>query len=472
MHSKAVWQSQTFAPAAESTARAALESAILNYQGVPVGTIAACDPRTPALNYDQCFIRDFAVSALVFLMQGETEIVRNFLILTLRLQRQERQLNCFQPGQGLMPASFKIVAEGGQEVIVADFGEQAIAKVAPVDSCFWWLLLLRAYGKTTGSLALAHQPEFQQGMRLILDLCLTARFDFFPTLLVPEGSFMIDRRLGVGGYPLDIQVLFYAALQTAQELLLPGRENEPYLEASRDRLHHLAYHLRNYYWLDLKRLNEIYRYPVEEFGAAAINWLNIYPETIPDWLMEWLPDQGGYFVGNLGPACIDFRFFTQGNLLAIITALASDDQSHAILDLVEQRWSDLVGEMPMKLCFPAVQGQDWRSITGCDPKNIPWSYHNGGSWPMLLWLLTAAALKMGRPELAYRAMETAQKRLHRDQWPEYYDGRQGRLVGREARQFQSWTMAGFLAAAALLKTPQHLELIGFENGPEILACDA
>lgn len=260
----------------------ALQASIIYYHGLPVGTAAARDSEQTALNYDQCFTRDFAVSALVFLMRGEVEIVHNFLMLTLSLQSRERQLNCFMPGQGLMPASFKVVSEGMEESIVADFGEQAIARVAPVDSCFWWLLLLRTYVKATGDLALAHKPEFQRGIRLILDLCLTARFDMFPTLLVPDGSFMIDRRMGVHGYPLEIQALFYAALQVANELLLPEAENKTYLQAVSDRLSHLAYHVRNYYWLDLDGLNKIYRYGVEEFGASAMNWLNIYPATIPD----------------------------------------------------------------------------------------------------------------------------------------------------------------------------------------------
>jgi len=59
-----------------------------------------------------------------------------------------------------------------EESIVADFGEQAIAQVAPVDS----LLVAAALTdlrKATGDLALAHKPEFQR-IRLILDLCLTA----------------------------------------------------------------------------------------------------------------------------------------------------------------------------------------------------------------------------------------------------------------------------------------------------------
>ena len=52
-----------------------------------MGTVAAEDPEsTETLNYDQVFIRDFVPSALAFLMRGETEIVRNFLLHTLQLQ--------------------------------------------------------------------------------------------------------------------------------------------------------------------------------------------------------------------------------------------------------------------------------------------------------------------------------------------------------------------------------------------------
>ncbi len=448
-----------------------LEEAIIYYQDQPVGTLAASDRTVPNLNYDQCFTRDFAVSALVFLMQGKTDIVRNFLKLTLVLQNHERQLDCFKPGTGLMPASFKIEVKGGQELIVPDFGEHAIARVTPVDSCFWWLLLLRAYIKVTGDLDLAHSPKFQEGIQQILDLCLRTRFDLFPTLLVPDGSFMIDRRMGVYGYPLEIQVLFYAALRTAGELLLPRGESKVYLEAATERISQLAYHVRSYYWLDLTRVNEIYRYQVEEFGQSVANWLNIYPDSIPEWLTEWLPAESGYLVGNLGPARMDFRFFTQGNLMAAITSLADERQANGIMTLIEQRWSDLVAQMPMKICFPALEGRDWQTATGWDRKNLPWSYHNGGSWPVLLWLLAAAAQKMGRPELAEKAIVMVQQQLPKDGWPEYYDGRQGRLIGREARKFQTWSIAGYLAAQTLLDDPTHLELISFDDQPVVLTCD-
>lgn len=66
-----------------------LRQAVVTYCGSPVGTVAANDPADKLpLNYDQVFIRDFIPSALAFLLKGEGEIVRNFLLHTLQLQVQ------------------------------------------------------------------------------------------------------------------------------------------------------------------------------------------------------------------------------------------------------------------------------------------------------------------------------------------------------------------------------------------------
>ncbi|BAZ11664.1 neutral invertase [Calothrix sp. NIES-4071] len=442
-----------------------LEKSIIYYQGEAIGSVAAQDPKLNALNYDQCFIRDFVSSALLFLMHGKTVIVRNFLDTTLKLQSNHKEMDFFQPGPGLMPASFKVISNGNQEFLDADFGEHAIARVPPVDSCLWWVLLLRAYCKVTHDFSFAHQQHYQDGIKRILDLCLAHRFDMFPTLLVPDGAFMIDRRMGVSGHPLEIQVLFYAALRAANELLLPSNEDsEPYLLRIKQRLSALSYHVRQYYWIDLQRINEIYRYQSNEFGKEVANKFNIFAESIPNWLTEWLPESGGYLAGNLGPGMMDFRFFALGNLMSILVSLASKKESHRIMDLFEQRWYDLIGYMPVKICFPALSGSEWRLITGCDPKNSPWSYHNGGNWPVLLWIFTAAAQKTGRPEIAQKAIDIAEKRLMNDKFPEYYDGKNGRLIGKEARSHQTWTIAGLLAAKELLANPEYINLIGFDEG--------
>lgn len=447
-----------------------LEESIIYYRDRPVGALAARDFGMESLNYDQCFIRDFVPAALVFLIEGETEIVRNFLVETVALQKQERRIDCYQPPPGLMPASFKVEVQQGEQYLDADFGDQAIGRVTPIDSCLWWIVLLRAYVKATGEVSLSQQQDFQEGLHFILNICLGPQFEMTPTLLVPDGACMIDRRMGVDGYPLEIQALFYAGLRAARELLVTDEKGKELTQKINNRLGSLVFHIRTYYWLDLQHLNKIHRYKGDEFGESVVNKFNIYPDSIPYWLTEWIPDRGGYLSGNLGPGRMDFRFFALGNLMAIISSLASEEQAQGIMDLIEQRWDDLVGRMPMKICFPAVEGIAWQIITGSDPKNTPWSYHNGGSWPVLLWFLMAAAQITGREELGHKAIDIAKTRLAEDEWPEYYDGKNGRLVGKSARKYQTWTIAGLLLAKLLQENPHHLSLFAFEEDTEASFC--
>ncbi len=450
--------------AIEDEAWSALEKSIIYYRGEPIGTIAALDPEIAALNYDQCFIRDFVSSALLFLIKGRSEIVRNFLEVTLVLQPKTGQLDCSKPSRGLMPASFKIQSFNGHEYLKADFGDHAIGRVAPADACLWWVILLRAYAISTQDTDLFERSDFQEGIRLVLELCLVTRFDMYPMVLVPDAASMIDRRMGLYGHPLDIQSLFYAALKASLELLVPNEANQFMIRAVKNRLEPLTKQIRENYWLDPDRLNVIYRFQVEEYGEEALNQFNIYSDSIPFYrLAQWLPEAGGYLAGNLGPSQLDCRFFSLGNLMAVISSLTDEQQSHKILNLIELRWHDLVGHMPMKLCYPALEDSDWRTVTGADPKNRPWSYHNGGSWPVLLWMLAAAAKKMDRGELAHHAIAVAERRLMQDHWPEYYDGPDGRLIGKEARKYQTWTITGYLLAKELIANPAHLKLMIFDS---------
>ncbi|CAM8914716.1 unnamed protein product [Rhodiola kirilowii] len=451
-----------------------LRNAVVKYCGSPVGTVAANDPNDKQpLNYDQVFIRDFVPAALAFLFRGEKEIVKNFLLHTLQLQSWEKTVDCYSPGQGLMPASFKvriIPHEGDQheEVLDPDFGESAIGRVAPVDSGLWWIILLRAYGKITGDYALQERIDVQTGIKLILNLCLTDGFDMFPSLLVTDGSCMIDRRMGIHGHPLEIQALFYSALRCSREMLVANDGCKKLITAINNRLSAISFHIREYYWVDMKKINEIYRYKTEEYSTDATNKFNIYPEQVPHWLMEWMPEEGGYLIGNLQPAHMDFRFFTLGNLWSIISSLGTPKQNEAILNLMEEKWDDLVGQMPLKICYPAFDRERWRIITGSDPKNTPWSYHNGGSWPTLLWQFTLACLKMGRTDLAEKAIAIAEKRLPRDHWPEYYDTPTGKFIGKQSRLYQTWTVAGFLTSKILLENPEMAASLLWEEDYELL----
>ncbi|XP_058091151.1 cytosolic invertase 1-like [Magnolia sinica] len=256
------------------------------------------------------------------------------------------------------------------------------------------------------------------------------------------------------------------ALRCALQLLKHDEEGKKFVERIVKRLHAFL-HMRSYFWLDFQQLNDIYRYKTEEYSHTAVNKFNVIPDSIPFWVFDFMPIRGGYFIGNISPARMDFRWFCLGNCVAILSSLATPEQSVAIMDLIESQWEELFGEMPLKICYPALESHEWRIVTGWDPKNTRWSYHNGGSWPVLLWLLTAACTKTGRPQIAMRAIELSETRLLKDNWPEYYDGKLGRYIGKQARKVQTWSIAGYLVAKMMLEDPSHLGMISLEEDKQM-----
>lgn len=77
-------------------------------------------------------------------------------------------------------------------------------------------------------------------------------------------------------------------------------------------------------------------------------------------------------------------------------------------------------------------------------------------------------MKMGRPELAEKAVTLAEKRLQADRWPEYYDTRYGKFIGKKSRLYQTWTIAGFLTAKQLLQNPEMASSLFWEEDLELL----
>lgn len=75
---------------------------------------------------------------------------------------------------------------------------------------------------------------------------------------------------------------------------------------------------------------------------------------------------------------------------------------------------------------------------------------------------------MGRPELAERAVTLAEKRLQADRWPEYYDTRHGKFIGKQSRLYQTWTIAGFLTSKQLLENPEIASSLFWEEDFELL----
>jgi Alkaline and neutral invertase len=68
----------------------------------------------------------------------------------------------------------------------------------------WWPKISRTIDNPCKSV-----PTIQMGIKLILNLCVSDGFDMFPTLLVTDGSCVIDRRMGIHGHPPEIQICLF-----------------------------------------------------------------------------------------------------------------------------------------------------------------------------------------------------------------------------------------------------------------------
>jgi hypothetical protein len=73
-----------------------------------------------------------------------------------------------------------------------------------------------------------------------------------------------------------------------------------------------------------------------------------------------------------------------------------------------------------------------------------------------------------RSEIAAKAVEVAERRIANDKWPEYYDTKRARFIGKQSRLFQTWTIAGFLVAKQLLENPDKSRILWNNEDEEIL----
>lgn len=74
---------------------------------------------------------------------------------------------------------------------------------------------------------------------------------------------------------------------------------------------------------------------------------------------------------------------------------------------------------------------------------------------------------MNRPQIAERAIEIVERRISKDKWPEYYDTKKARFIGKQARLFQTWSIAGYLVAKHLLSNPSAANILITEEDPEL-----
>ena len=464
-------------------AEAHFERTLVTVQGQAVGAAAALDHpgKGDSLNYEEIFLRDNVPVMLHLLLKGRHRLVRHFLVLCMNLQSSEHQT------RGLFPTSF--IEE--RETLVADYGQRSIGRISSVDASLWWPILCWAYVSHSKDWQFGMDQQVQRAVQRLLDLVMQPSFEGTPVLFVPDCAFMIDRPMDVWGAPLEIQVLLYGCLKACVKLMehaqgispSPSRLLNQRVLLTREWIHSLRSYLLKHYWVTSKTIQVLRRRPTEQYGDVQhLNEFNVQPSEIPHWLQDWLDHRGGYLIGNVRTGRPDYRFFTLGNSLACIFGLLTAPQQRALFRLILHNHSHLMAQMPMRICHPPLEGQEWAAKTGSDPKNWPWSYHNGGHWPSLLWYLVLAVILhehdyprsdvvlMGQIKaLLEQAYQTHLATLPRQQWAEYFDGPTGTWVGQQARLYQTWSIVGFLLTHQLLRKGCLIDLsmnLSHEQSPE------
>ena len=458
-------------------AREHFERTLIPVRGQLAGSVAALEhPRhDEALNYGEIFLRDNVPVMVYLLTQKRFDIVKQFLSICLDLQSTTYQT------RGVFPTSF--VEEKGQ--LIADYGQRSIGRITSVDASLWWPVLCWMYVKSSGDEEFASSQAVQRGVQLLLDLVLHPTFEGTPVLFVPDCAFMIDRPMDVWGAPLEVEVLLYGSLRCCAQIMELGRKHhgsrllDQRLILTRQWVHDLRQFLLKHYWVTSKTMQVLRRRPTEQYGDNQHqNEFNVQPQVIPDWLQDWLENRGGYLIGNIRTGRPDFRFYSLGNSLGCLFGLLTAPQQRALFRLTLHNRDHLMAEMPMRICHPPMESLEWQNKTGSDPKNWPWSYHNGGHWPSLLWFFGSSillherrhphadVLLMGQMKaLLEECYWSHLNQLPRQQWAEYFDGPTGTWVGQQSRTYQTWTIVGFLLLHQFLRVnPDDVLLLDLDEG--------
>ncbi|KAL6273723.1 hypothetical protein ACE6H2_024415 [Prunus campanulata] len=108
----------------------------------------------------------------------------------------------------------------------------------------------------------------------------------------------------------------------------------------------------------------------------------------------------------------------------------------------------------------------WESMpNGCAIHDILMLVHRILTYAFVLKQLVNV---MGRLQTAKRAIEQMEQRLSKDGWPEYYDGKAGRYIGKQARKYHTWSISGYLVAKLMIENPSNLSLIYLEEDKKIV----
>jgi len=235
-------------------------------------------------------------------------------------------------------------------------------------------------------------------------------------------------------------VLWQFALRGMGDLLEACGENGDDSRAEAERVRR---YVRLLFWVTGERDK------VEEHIAGMIDdhgeWALVYRQMAA---LFWNRDYFMPYVPFRVPP--EDRLDTLGNLVAILTGVADEEETGRILDYIHTR--GVSNPFPCKACYPPVQqgNPDWRPYLLNREYCRPYSGHNAGVWPFIGGFYVCALVAAGKRDRAEEELVRLTEANAQNDWefPELLHGETGRSIGA-ARQ--AWSAGMYLAAVHALR---------------------
>ena len=207
------------------------------------------------------------------------------------------------------------------------------------------------------------------------------------------------------------------------------------------------------------RINERLWYPGDgrmlRHIAPSFSTANVEHDSLGR--TRWLPVKRVlvdecYYLPYLGFRAVGEWFDSLGNLMAIVSGVASPAQAGAILGLIARH---SLADFPLRALHPPlVPGDpDWRPYYG--ELNRPHHYHNGGIWPFIGGFHVAALVASGQPDAAAATMQRLAELNRAGRFNEWHHGVTGEPLGVPE---QAWSAGMYLYARECVRRGQLLFL--------------
>ena len=365
--------------------------ALLQANLTPGGILASRPTaRAEGRRYTSIFGRDAAICALGMVVSGDAELAAG-------ARAGLRTLARHQAGNGQIP-----------KFVRPESGEVDFWYAGCIDATLWWLIALQLHDRFCPQHPLG--PELAAAAERALDWLRCQEHQLWHLLQQNEASDWADI-MPRSGFVLYTNALWYWVKRLYG---LPGAPE------SRDWANFLFF----------------------PFGGAV-------PEhRRARLLVHYIRNRvrpGAFYL-----SFVNFSFWGEevdvfGNLLAALTGLADTSRATrmvgALQDMeVHRPWPLRVVGTPIERDSP-----QWRRYMQRHKQNLPFQYHNGGSWPFVggFWVLLLA--RLGRRREAFRELVRLAEANRVNDWEfnEWFHGQSGAPMGMAG---QSWNAALFLLA--------------------------